>query len=145
MDGEPGVCGAPGLACPLPGRAGGRQWAAGKHGASRLEQRAAGMRCLEMPPGTFSVSIGSCGAALCHPRCGRRCPREAARVSYVQISRAQRRWGSVARRSVPWGHFQMSWADFSGVLCAGEELQDCVLIAVQPSWGWEPLWSLGST
>lgn len=30
-------------------------WAAGKHGASWLEQCAAGMRCLEMPPGRFSV------------------------------------------------------------------------------------------
>lgn len=31
------------------------------------------------------------------------------------------------------GTLQTSWADFPGVLCAGEELQDCILIAVQPS------------
>lgn len=60
--------------------------------------------------------------------------REAAGVSQVQqINRAQSPWGLVAWRSVLWGHFLRSWADFPG-----EEQQDCIPFAGQLSWGWEP-------
>lgn len=51
----------------------------------------------------------------------------------------------MAWRSVPRGHFHTSWADVPGVLCAGEELQDCILIAVQLSGGWEPRQEPGGT